>query len=152
MKRHNSRIFAVLSLYQNDLLNQTKLKELLEEDKIKCFSDFKSINEEEVETYEVDEKFYQELLNLVNDNIETIDSLLKESLVNWSFNRLSYIDRAILRVATAEMLYTITPKEIIIDEALNITRDYSETDDYLTVKFNNKVLDTVKEKIENGRQ
>ena len=151
MKRHNSRIFAVLTMYQNDLLNQTKEKDLLESDKIKCFDDFKAINEDEISTYDVDIQFYQELLNLVNENIDDIDSILKDSLVNWSFNRLAYIDRAILRVATAEMLYTITPKEIIIDEALNITRDYSETDDYLTVKFNNKVLDTVKEKIENGR-
>lgn len=151
MKRHNSRIFAVLTMYQNDLLNQTKEKDLLESDKIKCFDDFKAINEDEISTYDVDIQFYQELLNLVNKNIDDIDSILKDSLVNWSFNRLAYIDRAILRVATAEMLYTITPKEIIIDEALNITRDYSETDDYLTVKFNNKVLDTVKEKIENGR-
>lgn len=151
MKRHNSRIFAVLTMYQNDLLNQTKEKDLLESDKIKCFDDFKAINEDEISTYDVDIQFYQELLTLVNKNIDDIDSILKDSLVNWSFNRLAYIDRAILRVATAEMLYTITPKEIIIDEALNITRDYSETDDYLTVKFNNKVLDTVKEKIENGR-
>lgn len=151
MKRHNSRIFVVLTMYQNDLLNQTKEKDLLESDKIKCFDDFKAINEEEIGTYDVDIQFYQDLLNLVNKNIDEIDSILKDSLVNWSFNRLAYIDRAILRVATAEMLYTITPKEIIIDEALNITRDYSETDDYLTVKFNNKVLDTVKEKIENGR-
>lgn len=151
MKRHNSRIFAVLTMYQNDLLNQTKEKDLLESDKIKCYDDFKAINEDEISTYDVDIQFYQELLNLVNKNIDDIDSILKDSLVNWSFNRLAYIDRAILRVAVAEMLYTITPKEIIIDEALNITRDYSETDDYLTVKFNNKVLDTVKEKIENGR-
>ncbi len=151
MKRHNSRIFAALTLYQNDLLNQPKLKDLAAEDKIRNFADFKMINEDEIASYDVDQEFYEELINLVNDNIDAIDELIKSSLVKWSLNRLAFIDRAILRVATAEMLYTITPKEIIINEALEITRDYSETDDYLTVKFNNKVLDTIKEKLTNGK-
>lgn len=151
MKRHNSRIFAALTLYQNDLLNQPKLKDLASEDKIRNFADFKMINEDEIASYDVDQEFYEQLINLVNDNIDRIDELIKSSLVKWSLNRLAFIDRAILRVATAEMLYTITPKEIIINEALEITRDYSETDDYLTVKFNNKVLDTIKEKLTNGK-
>lgn len=151
MKRHNSRIFAALTLYQNDLLNQPKLKDLAAEDKIKNFADFKMINEDEISSYDVDQEFYEELIKLVNDNIDAIDEIIKSSLVKWSLNRLAFIDRAILRVATAEMLYTITPKEIIINEALEITRDYSETDDYLTVKFNNKVLDTIKEKLTNGK-
>lgn len=151
MKRHNSRIFAAMTLYQNDLLNQPRLKDLASDDKIKCFEDFKNINVEEISSYDVDQTFYEELINLVNNNLETIDNLIKSSLVKWSLNRLSFIDRAILRVAVAEMLYTITPKEIIINEALEITRDYSETDDYLTVKFNNKVLDTIKEQLTNGK-
>lgn len=151
MKRHNSRIFAVMTLYQNDLLNQPRLKDLASDDKIKSFEDFKNINDEEISSYDVDQTFYQELINLVNNNLETIDNLIKSSLVKWSLNRLSFIDRAILRVAAAEMLYTITPKEIIINEALEITRDYSETDDYLTVKFNNKVLDTIKDQLTNGK-
>lgn len=151
MKRHNSRIFAALTLYQNDLLNQPKLKDLAAEDKINNFADFKMINEDEIASYDVDQEFYEELIKLVNDNIDAIDEIIKSSLVKWSLNRLAFIDRAILRVATAEMLYTITPKEIIINEALEITRDYSETDDYLTVKFNNKVLDTIKEKLTNGK-
>lgn len=151
MKRHNSRIFAAMTLYQNDLLNQPRLKDLASDDKIKSFEDFKNINDEEISSYDVDQTFYQELINLVNNNLETIDNLIKSSLVKWSLNRLSFIDRAILRVAVAEMLYTITPKEIIINEALEITRDYSETDDYLTVKFNNKVLDTIKDQLTNGK-
>lgn len=151
MKRHNSRIFAALTLYQNDLLDQPRIKDLASDDKIKCYADFKNINEEEISSYDVDQEFYDQLIKLVNDNLATIDELIKSSLVKWSFNRLSFIDRAILRVAVAEMLFTITPKEIIINEALEITRDYSETDDYLTVKFNNKVLDTIKEQLENGK-
>ncbi len=152
MKRHNARIFAAMTLYQNDLLNESRLKELAAEDQIKNFNEFKAINEEEISNLEVDQNFYQELIDLVNNHLKEIDDVIKESLVKWTLNRLAYLDRAILRLATAEMLYTITPKEIVINEALDITKDYSETDDYLTVKFNNKVLDTIKEKIENGRQ
>lgn len=152
MKRHNARIFVALTLYQNDLLNQPQLKDIASDDKINNFNDFKTINEEEIENASVDQEFYQELLDLVNQNLNEIDEMIKKCLKKWNLSRLSYIDRAILRLATAEMLYTITPKEIIINEALEITKDYSETDDYPTVKFNNKVLDTIKETIENGRK
>ena len=45
------------------------------------------------------------------------------------------------------MKYTSTPKNVIIDEALLITNDYADTDDYPAKKFNNKVLDNIKESL-----
>jgi N utilization substance protein B len=72
-----------------------------------------------------------------------IDEIISESLTNYKLNRLSMVDRAILRVATFEMKYENLPKEIAINEALELTKTYSNLDDNKQVKFNNKVLDTI---------
>ena len=76
-------------------------------------------------------------------NRETIDNIISESLTNYKLNRLSMVDRAILRVATFEMKCESLPKEIAINEALELTKKYSNLDDNKQVKFNNKVLDTI---------
>ena len=39
------------------------------------------------------------------------------------------------------------PKNVVIDEALLISADYADTDDYPAKKFNNKVLDSIKESL-----
>ena len=82
-------------------------------------------------------------LNLVKNNLEKIDEIIENNLVNYHLNRLNYVDRAIIRLATAEMLEKTTPTVIIINEALDITKEFSDQGDNKAVAFNNKVLDTI---------
>jgi N utilization substance protein B len=77
-------------------------------------------------------------------HIDKIDEIIVNNLTKWSINRLTYIDRAIIRFATFELYYTETPHEIIINEALNLTRKYSDEGDSKMVGFTNKVLDNIK--------
>jgi len=88
-------------------------------------------------------EYVQESVNGVIDHIQKIDELITDNLLNWKINRLSYIDRAIVRFAVYEMYYTETPVEIIINEALNVTRKYTDEGDDKAVSFANKVLDNV---------
>ena len=76
-----------------------------------------------------------------------IDEIIGKSLVKYTIDRLSYVDRAIIRVATYEMLKTKTAKEVVINEALLITREYSNLDDDAQVKFNNRVLENIAKEI-----
>lgn len=82
-------------------------------------------------------------LNLVKDNLTKIDEVIEESLVNYHLNRLNYVDRAIVRLATAEMMEKSTPNKIIINEALEITKEYSDQGDHKAVAFNNRLLDNI---------
>ena len=66
-----------------------------------------------------------------------------KNLTNWKIQRLSFVDRAIIRFATYELLLTNTPQEIIINEALNLTRKYSDEGNNKMVGFTNKVLDNI---------
>ena len=90
--------------------------------------------------------FATELVNYVCANLETIDEVIKNSLVNYKINRLSYVDRAIIRVAAAEMMMG-TPKAVVINEALEIVKQYSDQGDGASVRFVNKVLDNISKNI-----
>jgi len=57
---------------------------------------------------------------------EEIDRIIRSFLENWDFDRLSLIDRNILRFALAEVLYfPDVPANVIIDEAIEIAHRYS---------------------------
>ncbi len=77
-------------------------------------------------------------------NLHKVDEIIINNLKNWKINRLSYVDRAIIRFAVFELYYTETPYEIVINEALNLTRKFSDEGDNKQVSFTNKVLDNIK--------
>ena len=76
--------------------------------------------------------------------LHKIDEIIINNLVNWRINRLSYVDRAIIRFAVYELYYTDTPYEIVINEALNLTRKYTDEGDSKQVSFTNRVLENIK--------
>jgi N utilization substance protein B len=73
-----------------------------------------------------------------------LDALIETHLTGWTLPRLNAVDRAILRLSVYELTVEQLPAAIVIDEAIELSKDYSETDDTLTSKFNNKVLDTIR--------
>ena len=76
-----------------------------------------------------------------------IDEVISKSLKNWTIERLSYVDRAIIRLAVYELLETKTPASIIINEAIEITKEYSNLDDEAQSKFTNRLLDEIKDSL-----
>ena len=80
-------------------------------------------------------------------NYQSIVDTISSSLVGWTIDRLSYVDRAIMICACAELMLKDTPKEVIINEYLEITKEYSSVEDTKQVKFNNRVLDSLGKKI-----
>lgn len=85
------------------------------------------------------------LYTITEVNREEIDKLIVENSRNWSFDRISGVDRNILRVAVAEMLFCDNiPNIVSIDEAVGIARDYSGVD---SGNFVNGLLNAIKEHI-----
>ena len=77
----------------------------------------------------------------VNDH-ERIEETIKSIARNWSPERISAVDMSILKVAIAEMLnFPDVPPVVSIDEAVAITRDYS---DDRACDFVNGILNAVK--------
>ena len=124
MTRRDARVLCMKVLYNADL-NEISIEESKN-----------SIVEEE------DEVAFS-FLELVENNLEKIDEIIEKSLVNYSLSRLNKVDKAIIRLATAEMLDGKTPKKIIINEALEITKEYSDQGDHKATSFNNRLLENI---------
>ena len=69
-----------------------------------------------------------------------IDARIVAKSANWRLERMPAVDRNILRLAVYEMTSTDTPAAVVIDEALELARQFS-TDD--SAAFINGVLDAV---------
>ena len=91
--------------------------------------------------------FVIDTVNYVCSNLEKVDEIIKNSLVKYTISRLSFVDRAIIRMATAEMMMG-TAKAVVINEALEIVKVYSDQGDGASVRFVNKVLDNISKNIE----
>jgi N utilization substance protein B len=85
------------------------------------------------------EQMFHELVEMLTK----IDQTIETNLYNYSLYRLSYLDRAIIRIATYELLARDIPVSIVIDEAIELTKIYTNLDDQKQHKFNNKVIDQI---------
>jgi len=127
----HAREAVVQTLYAKELGNDKateQFDELLKEKKIK--------NQKA--------EFAKKLLNGVLENQEEIDKIIKDHLIDWSFDRLDKVDKQILRVGVYELKHTDTPFQIVIDEAVKIAKNFSEDK---AKGFINGILDRVAKEI-----
>ncbi len=90
---------------------------------------------EEAETY------LRRLIQTVEDHRREIDLTLRRHLKRWRLERLTYLDRAILRIGCAEILYfEDVPPKVAINEAVEIAKKFG---DEKAGAFINGVLDGV---------
>ena len=122
LNRHEYRERLVFVLYQHLLLD----KDLYE-----CFRD----------TFEDDDDLF--INTVVQDRHENEEKYIEEIgqyLKSWTFDRLNYIEQAILLVAVSEMKLGINDRSVIIDEAVILAKEYCDEESY---KYINGVLDNI---------
>lgn len=98
------------------------------------------------EEYETDILLDGDIVTTVNDIAEKrneLDQTLIPFLENWRFERIGKCTLLVIRYAIWEILYTKTPHNIIINEAIELAKCFSEKDAY---KFVNGVLDKISAK------
>lgn len=96
---------------------------------------------------EVDNEFVKDIVFGITTYQKEIDDLANEYLNNWNIKRLGNTDQAILRMGIYELIYTDTPDIVAINEAIELSKKYS---DLKVSKMINGVLDKIyKNKIDN---
>ncbi len=84
-------------------------------------------------------EYAQALLAKVRETVADLDEKIRSCLNNWELERISLIDKNILRFALAEMLFfQEVPAKVVIDEAIEIAHKYSSRE---AGSFVNGVLD-----------
>lgn len=135
MTRHEQRYKAMIIMYQAFLYKSNNIS-----------YDIKDIIEEQLPEKN---KFIENIVKGVLDNIEKIDKMANKYLDNWDISRLGFTDQAILRMGIYEIMETDTPDITCIDEAVELSKEYS---DEKVCKMINGVLDKIyRSKEENDR-
>lgn len=88
--------------------------------------------------------FMEDLARGTAAMVTELDGYIAKRAENWRLERMPIVDRNILRMAIYEMKSLDTPPVVVIDEALELARRYSEED---AVRFINGVLDSVRKLI-----
>lgn len=92
------------------------------------------------EQLEVENSFVQDSVHGVLGHREKIVELSNKYLNDWTVDRLNKVDQAILSLGIFELLYTDTPSVVAINEAIELSKKYS---DQAVTKMINGVLDKV---------
>jgi N utilization substance protein B len=136
--RHRSRQRALQVLYQWDM-NKGRV-----EDAISSFYD--TLNSEGDQADTGPDEFMEELAKGTSQMTPDIDHQITAKSENWKLERMPIVDRNILRMAIFEMNHRETPPAVVIDEALELARQFSGEE---SVSFINGVLDAVHKEITN---
>jgi transcription antitermination protein NusB len=88
--------------------------------------------------------FAEQLVRSTIGNLPKIDPLIAETAEHWRLSRMAALDRIILRLAISEFLDGATPRNVVINEALELAKTFSGDE---SVKFVNGILDAVKKKL-----
>ena len=71
-------------------------------------------------------QFVSDLVKGISTHLERIDSMIDQFAEGWSTERMPIIDKALLRMATYEVLYRLDiPIEAILSEAVALASEYS---------------------------
>ena len=92
------------------------------------------------ENLEVDNEFVKDLVYGVVTSYDELGELANKYLKNWTIDRLDMSGASILRIALYEIKYMDTPDVVVINEAVELAKKYSDDD---VKNMINAVLDKV---------
>jgi len=88
-------------------------------------------------------EFAEQLVKGTYANRESIDRMISSTMANWTLDRLASVDKAILRLATYELVYMANiPSTVTINEAVEIAKNYGTEE---SGRFVNGILDKIRE-------
>lgn len=113
-------------LYQIDLYRQNKIEYNID-DVIK-------------DNIEIENEFVKDMVYGVTTYRDSLDEIANANLNNWTIERLDSMGREILRMGIYEINYTDTPDLVVINEAIELAKKFSDDN---VRKMINAVLDKI---------
>ena len=125
-KRSELREVIMKVLYQIAILEEANLE-----------YDKKELIKEQLE---VENDFVNTTIDGIINNKKDIVKIANKYLIDWKLDRLNKVDQAILEIGIYELMYTETPAVVAINEAIELSKEYS---DEAVTKMINGVLDKI---------
>lgn len=134
--RHERRVAAFKLLFAREFNKDTDTESV--------YSSFlyENIGEdgELVLNKEYSSEYVKDVFFGVTDKQDEIDETIESTSIKWKLSRMSMPTRTILRLAVYELLYTETPPKVVINEAIDIAREF---DDESAPSFVNGILNKI---------
>lgn len=92
------------------------------------------------EQLEVENDYVRDCINGIIKNQKEINKLANKHMNNWTIDRLNKVDQAIISLGIYELMYTDTPSIVAINEAIELSKKYSEE---AVTKMINGILDKI---------
>lgn len=155
--RHRSRQRALQVLYQWDMTKRpvdeairafydTLRADQMAEEKVEEEPEPDADTESAPQSADGRDEFMEELARGASAMAPDIDHRITEKSAHWKIERMPVVDRNILRLGIYEMSRRETPAAVVIDEALELARQFSGEE---SVAFINGVLDAVHKELRN---
>jgi len=126
LTRSELREKCMIILYQNDIINKNKND-----------GDIDAIIKENLE---IENDFVKEIVYGVITHFNELDLICNKYMNDWTIDRIDKTGAAILRIGVYELMYTDTPSLVVINEAIELAKKYS---DESVRKMINAVLDKI---------
>jgi len=131
-KRRRSREFALQVLYQLEITKQGALQAIVQ-------------LKENFSPEEGEDEFAKRMILGVMERRQEIDRLIEERSENWRLDRMTIIDRNILRIAIFELLYcSEVPPKVTLNEAIDLGKRYGSEE---SGSFINGILDRIQNEV-----
>lgn len=131
MNRKTARENAFILLFEETIKSEETFEEIF----------IKATEERELEY----DNYVKEVFFGCFENKHVIDTKIEECLVGWKKERVSYVSKAILKLATYELMFMEDiPVKVSINEAIELAKKY---DDEKAYAFVNGVLNKVAESL-----
>ena len=145
MKRGDARELAVHLIYGREFTGEEPEKVV----SVRLDKEYYSQLKEENEIYgerpsRAQLSYIDMVVSGVKEHAQEIDAEISACLRGWTLQRLSRVDLAILRLAVFEMQHMSLPAPVAINEAVELTRKYSQEE---SCSFVNGVLGTISRKL-----
>lgn len=131
--RHRSRKRALQVLFEWDMRGEPVDQAIS--------NYYNTLYSEESEDKLKPDRFMEELVRGTVEKAPEIDRQIQAKAEHWRLERMAVVDRNILRLAIFELMQNTVPAPIVIDEALELARQFSGDE---SMSFINGVLDAVR--------
>lgn len=130
MNRRKTREIAMKLLFEMSISKDNYMETI---------NNFKENTDTKID--DVDFEYLIRMLKTVEENKEKIDEIISKNLVKWTIERISKINLAILRLATAEILFEKDiPEKVSMNEGIELSKKYGEDN---SSAFINGVLNSI---------
>jgi N utilization substance protein B len=131
--RHRSRKRALQVLFEWDMRGEPVDQAIS--------NYYGTLYSEENESKLQPDRFMEELVRGTVEKAPQIDAQIQARAEHWRLERMPVVDRNILRLAIFELMQNTVPAPIVIDEALELARQFSGDE---SMSFINGVLDAIR--------